>query len=227
MKIVIPLVLSLAWAAVQVSCNEALMRVLLERRSALVNQMEQQIGRSTTLLSASSTVELVKFMEDIQEANKFANSETGSLARYQNGYSDSCLGAAPTNIPEIIATADDFLSECVQLIVEQVEEMEANHLETIEEHRSIANELNLLFARDYFKSPEKVFTNEFFSETYDLLQQKAILWDNVDSVQLHHKRTEMGSKFDSIDQALDKCVMDMKEIVGTEIGRNFLYLWKC
>lgn len=227
MKIVILLVLSLSWAAVQVSGNETLVRLLLQSKTSLVNQMERQIDQTRSVISTTSNGEFVKFMGDIEEAHKFAIEETAAFVKSFAGYSDECVAGAPITTSQVLINANDYLDECVSGLLAEGDAMVNKYLELVEGYRSSANDLNLLFARDYFKSPEKVFTTEMFLEASAAIRAKAVLWDNVDSLALFKARSEAQGQLGVINDALSKCSMDMKEYIATELGFINLYLWDC
>lgn len=227
MKIVILLAVSLSWAAAQVSLTDVYLPVLLRSKSGLVTQMVRQIEQTRTVMSSTLNAEFVKFMAAIEGAHQFAVQETAALDEYFVGVSDECLAGAPTTVPEILVTADDYLGQCVSSLVGQSDEIVANYLNLIEGYRSSANDLNLLFARDYFKSPAEVFTWDMYVEAAEAIRRTAIQWDNVGSVTLYRTRAEARDQLEAINQSLFKCIMDMKEFVATELGFVYLYLWTC
>lgn len=219
------LLLSLLLAIGQVRCNDTLLRVLLSGRTKLFTQMEQQIAQARSLIGATTSGELNKFIADIQEAHKFALDETRSYAKYLEGYSEACLANAPNTMDEILQVADNFLNDCVSSVIAEGEEIEKRFQDALEDYRGQAVDLNLVFARNYFKNPEKVFTVELFSGLYETNTESAIQWDNVGSMQLYGMRQEPKADLELLNDKLYKCIMDMKEHVATEIGRNFLYFW--
>lgn len=227
MKLLILLALGVSCAVVQVSCNEVMLRYLLSSKTALVTQMEQQIGRTRSVMSSTTTGQLWKFIANIDEAHKFATYETESFAGHMEAWSEACLAGAPTTIQEILITSNGLLDQCIQSVLDQVMEIEQTYGNSLEDYRTAANDLNLIFARDYFKKPETVFTTELFMEAYQTIRTKAILWDNVDSIDLYSQNKVHVNKFTEVDSSLYGCVMAMKEFVGTEIGRLYLYSWNC
>lgn len=226
MKVIL-LALSLSLAALQVTCNEALLRVLFAEKNGLVNQMEHQIGQARSVISSTTMAEFSKFIADIQEAHKFAIFETTAFLKFFQGYSEECLAGGPNgeSVEEILRTADDFLNECVIAVIAGGEEIEQRYQESIDESWTKATDTNLLFARNYFKSPEKVFTTALFAETSQSTRQNAIIWDNVESLELYELR-EHQPKVDlrAMNESLYKCIMDMKEVVATSIGQSFMYV---
>lgn len=220
MKIIILLGLSLSWAAVQVSCNKAFLGYLLNQKATLVTQMEKQIEGARSFASVTASGELVKFIADIDEANKFARDETTMFAQLYGDTTNPCLNLA---ISQIILSSEQLVNDCVQSVIADSEGVDLRQLEAFEAYRSSANDINLLFARDYFKQPEKVLTPSLFNEVWAATRQRAILWDNVESMDLYKMRRELSMQLTTTDNVLYKCIMDMKGFVGTEIGRYFLF----
>lgn len=190
-----------------------------------MRQMGHQVGSVSGQIVTETSRELVKFIGDIEEAHKFALEETASFGKYMEGASDACLAGLPTTIPQILNTADDFLVRCVDLVAAQGEEIERNYTESFQGYYAGAYDLNVLFARDYFKRPEEVLSTALYNQLRTSNQQKAIFWDNVDSINLYNMRQQ--GELESVDDNLNKCILDMKEFVATELGRIFLYFWDC
>lgn len=228
MKIILFSVGLLSLAALQVSGNEVLVRALLNAKTGLVSQMEHQIAQGRAVISSTVTGEFNNFIADIQEAHQFARKETGSFAEYMSAISDEeCLSGIPITIQQILEMSDEFLSQCVESVIEQGEELEQKYQAVLEDYRVNATAYNLAFARDYFKSPEKVFTQSLYEEAFRRNQQEAILWDNVHSLSLYAMRQEPRGELQVLNDSLYTCIMDMKEFIGTKIGSIFLYFWKC
>lgn len=228
MKLLFPL-LVLCWVGswTTVSANEAMVRYLLNSKASLINQMQHQIQRARLDISAGLSAALEKYTAEIEEARRFATDETAWIATYMNGVSDECLAEFPTTVPEILSTADNFLQQCIRLAVDQGEEIDRTYLDAIEGFQFSVNDVNLLFARDYFKRPEKVFTTDLYAEVMEDTRAKAIVWDNMDSIALYERRRAAATEVSRTDSAVHECIMDMKEFVATEIGRVFLYSWNC
>lgn len=226
MKVIL-LALSLSLIAVQVTCNESLLRVLFAEKNGLVNQMEHQIGQARAVISSTTTGEFNNFIADLQEAHKFALFETAEYLKFFEGYSEECLAGGPNgeSVEEILRTADDFLNECVKAVIADGEEIEKRYQDNIDDYLTKATDTNLLFARNYFKSPEKVFTTALFVETSQATHQNAIIWDNVESLQLYESREHQPKEdLRAMNESLHKCIMDMKEVVATSLGQSFLYV---
>lgn len=220
------LILSLSTLSL-VSCNELLVRTLLSAKTGLVTQMEHQIGQTRSVISSSLTNEFNNFVADVQEAHKFARVETESFAKYMEGASAECLANLPTNIEEILSNADEHLNQCMQTAIVAGSELDRKYATILEDYRANSTAYNLLFARDFFKRPEDVFKVALFAELYKEYSDKAIIWDNVESLNLYSMRQIPRDELQTINDSLYKCIMDMKEMIGTELGRIFLYFWDC
>lgn len=201
---------------------------LLGLKSSWVNQVEQQVGTTRSVVSSGRISEFGKHVADIGEAIQFAHDEVDRLSTLLMDLDEECEANLPATPQSIRTSANDFMAKCVDLALNTAgEDVEEKYFEAIEGYRTTAMDWNFIFSRDLFKTPMYLYSLSFVVEMANMADAMAIRWDNVDSMDLYNLRAESKAALEPIGPALYSCIMDFKEFIATEYGRVFLYLWEC
>lgn len=180
-----------------------------------------------TTIEASTRHSYAQFMADIQETYRFAVEETDRIERYIQDLEPDCEANLPTSRAQILEKANEYIGTCLDLVTVGTELRDQYLRDSMEDYRNNATDINAAFIPDFFDSQSGFVTAAHRTQLSELINQKAVIWDNVDSVSLYNVRQEAVSYLEPLDEQLNACLLDTKQFVATEFGSIYLYLWEC
>lgn len=201
---------------------------LLNYKTTWVDQVEQQVGRTRSVVASNRISGFSGHVAVVEEAVQYGHDEVNRLAQSLIGISEECATNLPTTPESIRTSANDFMGRCVDLVLNSAGVVgEDEYFQAFEGYRTFAMDSNFIFARDLFRFPLDINSLFFYLDMADLVTKWAIQWDNIDNLELFNLRAESKAALEPIGPALSSCITDFKDFIATEYARVVLYLGGC